>query len=457
MGLAAWVLAALTACGGGGGGSPDSPSQTGSGGMAALPGVLQVRVTDAQGTPVPGVQVKASAGGYTDVSGSTDSQGLALIAVPWRDTPATVTVSGSAVQTQVLPTPWKASQINDLAVTLTRLTQPAAGVLASRSGLAAVVGDAGRSLSFEVEVVVVDAQGDSLSDLTAERFSLLACTPDASTGSQDCLRGAGSDTAYAAAAPDALSTVAGQAAQPHAAALLMDQSSSILGSDPTGARLYSAKSFFAALGGQDQVRLAAFAAGSGTLLPTQPLTVYPGRVTAAEPRALHATLDGLSAQVGGQTPLYAAIDALRAQMLLDTAVPAGMARSIIAFTDGADTQCRSSTECATMRQATIAAAQASQVRLFTIGLSKNVDVEALSSLAVQTGGAMLYAETAEQLIPLYGSLGRLLSLSLPTYRLRFTAQAGTAGAFAPGQVLMGTLQIDARGQPVRVPFVVSVP
>ena len=61
------------------------------------------------------------------------------------------------------------------------------------------------------------------------------------------------------------------------------------------------------------------------------------------------------------------------------------------------------------------------LRFFTIGLSTGIDFEAMAELANQTGGAFLFAENAEQLIPLYGTVGDLLSLSLPTYRLTFYA------------------------------------
>ena len=75
----------------------------------------------------------------------------------------------------------------------------------------------------------------------------------------------------------------------------------------------------------------------------------------------------------------------------------------------------------------------------------------------QTGGALLYADTPEQLLPMYGSVGRLLSLSLPTYRLRWTVQAAAAGAFRPGQSLIGRVQVSAAGKVFDVPFIVGIP
>ncbi len=105
----------------------------------------------------------------------------------------------------------------------------------------------------------------------------------------------------------------------------------------------------------------------------------------------------------------------------------------------------------------IAAANADSLRVFTIGLSNSVNFEALGDLANQTGGAFLFAENAEQLIPLYGSVGRLLSLSLPTYRLRFTVQAAETNVFVSGNALLGRVAVDAGGTTFEVPFIVGIP
>ena len=105
----------------------------------------------------------------------------------------------------------------------------------------------------------------------------------------------------------------------------------------------------------------------------------------------------------------------------------------------------------------IDAARADGVRLFTIGLSGNIDVEALSQLATAGGGAMLYADTVEQLIPLYGSLGRLMSLGLPTYRMRFVIDAGQAGVFASGQTVLARARVQVNGRLVDIPLAVSIP
>ena len=138
-------------------------------------------------------------------------------------------------------------------------------------------------------------------------------------------------------------------------------------------------------------------------------------------------------------------------------MPAGLAKAIVIFTDGADTSCASVESCRTSRLQAIQGANQDQVRLFTIGLSSGVDIVALGELANHTGGALLYADTAEQLLPLYGSVGRLLSLSLPTYRLRWTVRASAPGVFLSGHTLLGRVQVTAGAKTFDVPFIVGIP
>jgi hypothetical protein len=271
------------------------------------------------------------------------------------------------------------------------------------------------------------------------------------------VHGAGDDHGYAAVTATALTRVAGEEARPYAAALLLDQSGSIEDTDPTGARLYSAKAFLGSLGTDDRALLAAFASDSGAAIPTVPLTAYgPFRDRAAAPDYF-ATLDSLAAQVGGNTPLYASLDALRLSVASDPSLPAGLTRAVVLFTDGTDTECGTATACRTRRAQSIQGAIDSQVRLFTIGLSSGVDVIALGELAHQTGGAFLYADNAQQLLPLYGSLGKLLSLSLPTYRLQWTVQADSADTFKSGHTLLGKVQVTSGSNTFDVPFLIGIP
>jgi hypothetical protein len=392
---------------------------------------------------------------------STDAQGVALLLVDGNASSASVTISGPSFVAQTVTTPLIPNQPNEIRVTLTRATSAAGGSLTSRGGFAPTVNGNAQQLTFEIELVILDGASVSIENLQPTDFSLRACTPDAANDRFDCVRGASvaADVAYVptVTTPSVMALVPGGVAKPYAAALLLDQSSSIFASDPLGARLFSAKVFLGTLGPIDRVLMAAFAGGPEALIPTPPLAIYESFKDQASAASYYPTLNALSTQVGGNTPLYASINGLRDRLVSDATLDPLLSKSVVVFTDGADTTCTSPENCRTVREQTIQQANANQVRLFTIGLSSGVDVAALGELANQTDGAFLYADTAEQLLPLYGSLGRLLSLSLPTYRLRWTVQAGAGNAFVPGATLLGRVQVSAAGKTFDVPFVVGIP
>jgi hypothetical protein len=97
------------------------------------------------------------------------------------------------------------------------------------------------------------------------------------------------------------------------------------------------------------------------------------------------------------------------------------------------------------------------IRLFTIGLSSGVDAAALEDLANRSGAVFLYADSAEQPVPLYGSLGKLLSLGPPTYRLRWTIEAPAAGALSQGHTLLRKVRVRASASTINLPFAVAIP
>lgn len=440
----------LAACGGGGGGGTETAD--------APPGFVVLRVTDEMGTPVAGALVT----GPRDATRS-GADGLALVLTPAPTEQISVTVSLEDFVERTL-TAQSQPGGNATTVALERITAPAGGSMGSRSGLPPQVDGTRQRLTFEIELVLVDRKAAPIDGLGAERFTLLPCTPDAADPRADCLRrpGGAPDAGYQPLQPqpEALTAVPGSAPQPHAVALLLDQSGSIAASDATGARLYAAKSFMAALGAGDRALLAAFAGGPSARIATPPLAVYGSFVAQGDSAAVTsamAVLDSLAGQLGGDTPLYASLDTLGAQVAADASLPAGLARTLVVFTDGADTQCAGVDACRAARAGSVARARAAGQRVFTVGLSTSVDIAALGELATQTGGALLYADDARQLPPLYGSLGRLVSLALPVYRLRFSVQADAPGVFEPGSTLVGRVRVDTGTGPVEVPFVVGVP
>jgi len=441
--LAMAATATLAAGCGGGGSGTDVPQL----------GAAQVVVRDSFGAPVAGATIQQASGDGPALT--TDANGAALLVAPPGQVGLTITVpTFSPVVTQAV---LGLDGVATVPVTVKRITAPAGGSLATRSGLAPVRSADGRLLDFEVELVVVDGNAQPVAGLVAADFQLLACQPNAATPAADCLRNAPADHAYQSGGiATGLQVVAAQPVVAHTVGLLIDQSGSIANTDRLNARLYAAKSLVSILAVGDQAVIGAFADGSGALLPQQPLTVLATVADAAAAAQAFAPLDALAAQSGGQTPLYASIDAMRARLAADEALRPGVPRAMVVFTDGADSYCGTAVACAQRRQQVIDAARVDSVRLFTIGLSGDIDVEALSQLATAGGGAMLYADTVEQLIPLYGSLGRLMSLGLPTYRMRFSIDMGEAGVLAAGQTVLARVRVQVGGQTVDIPLAVGV-
>lgn len=455
--VAAALCLALAACGGDGGGSGGGNGIGGDGGFdIGKLAVVKVTVNDTFGAPIAGAAIEGAA--KTEL---TDAKGAALVVLGKAGVSATLKVSRESFVDQSIAATATLGQVNEFTVVLVRRTSPAGASLGTRSGAVPLVDGSGRELSFEIELVLVDGNAGPIENLSLANFSLRACAPDPGNARVDCVGGtnADDDLAYTplAATPASLTLVSAEVARPYAAALLLDQSGSIHGTDPTGARLYSAKAFLGSLGSDDRALLAAFAGGPEARIPSVPLTTYgPFRDNSSAPDYF-ATLDALTMQVGGNTPLYSSLDSLRQNVAADTSLSAGLTRAVVLFTDGTDTACGDIAACRTRRAQSILGANDSGTRLFTIGLSNNVDVVALGELATQTGGAFLYADSAEQLLPLYGSLGKLLSLSLPTYRLRWTVQADAAGTFKSGHTLLGKVQVTVGSGSFDVPFLVGIP
>jgi hypothetical protein len=428
-----------------------------------MPSGLRVTVSDSYGAKVVGATVEATVG-TSSATATSDAEGTALLVFRGLEGSASVTVSRSSFVDRTVAATITANHLTELSVTLDRATSAAGGSLTSRSGTPPSVG--AQSMTFEIELVIVDGDSRPITGLNAADFVLRACTPDPVNGRVDCVRGANADfdASYVqvSGTPESIALIPGATAQPYAAALMLDQTSSISTSDPTGARLYSAKAFIDGLGADDQVLLSAFANGAA-LIPDMPLTLYPplrDSATVSSDPSYFSTLDSLPALVGGSTPLYSALDLMREELVTNASLPVGMAKSLVIFTDGDDTDCVDANDanaCRTRRQESIKAANAADIRVFTIGLSSGVNFEALGELANQTGGAFLFADSAEQLIPLYGSVGKLLSLSLPTYRLRWTIQAAATDVFLSGNAVLGRVEVSAGGSKFEVPFIVGIP
>jgi PKD repeat protein len=441
-------------------------------------GELEVTVKEEFNTAVPGALVSATVGSVTR-SGNTNASGVIVL----TDLPtgsASVRVSRQGFAEQTVAATINTNQRTAVSVTLGRIKDAAGGVLTTQ-----VIGspaDNGRTLTIEVQLVVVDESSNAITGLNNTAFRLPDCTPavpDPDTFASECIRfpDAKIDGSYTVdnvgvPEPADVVSVGPKPEADFAVSLLMDQSGSIRSTDPTGARLISAKAFVQSVtpASGDSVLLAAFADDNNTqqaLISPKPLKTYDPFVQ--DGASYFDDLDGLRELTAGGTPLYRVLYPEATDVKADPAftsgliakvnatAPAGKAKAIAIFTDGDDTECGGPNVCREKRQRVVAAANASGISLFTIGLSTQVNFEALGELARDANGVFLFAENAEQLIPLYGSLGRLLSGSLATYKIRWTIRAPADGTFVSGNSALGQVQVTAGGSTFAVPFIVGIP
>ncbi len=421
-------------------------------------GNLRLTVEDSNGVAIAGARVVATVDGASRTA-TTDSSGLVLVS-DVESGNGNVVISRDTFVTKSLPVTILPNDTVDLGVVkLDRVTTATGGVLTTRV-VPGSIGLDGKTLEFSIEVVVVNDASEVIDNLPDTAFSLRNCAPDADTNEADCVVGpAGFDAGYSVVGPGpapSFERIPGGPPQPYAAALLFDQSDSMIRNDPTDARLYSAKEFLASLGGSDVGAMAAFASGDGALIPQRPVTIFPVGAPSffSDGTRLFSDVDSLAVLEGGRTPLYEAL--CRTMEFTDAQAPAGVRRAVVLFTDGRnDVGSTTGFSCLTEAD-TIAKSVATGVDMFTIGLSGEVDGVVLATLADAGNGIFLFAEDVTQLIPIYGSLGALLSRSLTTYRLTYRISTDEADAFQAGRSVRGTLAVITASNPVNLPFVVRI-
>jgi hypothetical protein len=414
--------------------------------------------------PIPGAAVSAESDGRT-IAAVTGSNGVAALSgIPTGTASITVTAAGflpEAPQTKDIVE----GDNGSITVRLDRQTRAAAGFSGGEAAI--VAGTNGTEARLTLRFVVIDENSDAITTLTGGDFRLQPCVEPVNTN--DCIRGLSPalDGSYTVVAgPDNFRPIPSEAGAPfpYAAALLFDQSSSVGRTDPTDARIFAGKSFLGSVrpGGPDWVSLGAFAAdypdtnNGPYLLPgAPPLHIYPPGFT-QDGSSFYADIDTFPGLESGDTPFYAALD-----LTVDHVAPRTERKAVVVFSDAVDNDpdCTIGTSEQTCRNDTVTAANAADVSIFTIGLSTSpgVKVEALAELANRTGGTFLLAPDASSLIPIYESLGALLSGSLLQYETVWTVRSPTANAFRSGYFVSGKMDIDVGSEVVTVPFVVAIP
>lgn len=442
----------IAGCGGGGGGGSDAPPpvETGS---------VEVTVVDEFDAPVDDVGVTVTSGG-TNRTGTTDDTGITTVdSVPVGSatiaTSAVGFVDGSGSATVTV------NAQSDVSITLERQTEPAAGLFESEL-TGALSSTDGQTLTIQLEVLVVNndpAAVSAIETLTAADFTLLPCA-DNDPNEVECLRGSSSqpDIGYSvvSAGAENFQFVPGQAANSYAATLIIDQSGSIENTDPSDARLFATKVFLNNLGASDFASVSAFAQTQATaepaLIPDEPVTRITDFIQSSGAAATFADIDELAQQIGGDTPLFAALDQELDFTAANAPADPDRRKAVVLFTDGDDSVCSSITTPPCGLEVSVQKSVDLDVDIFTVGLGPDIDVDVLRGLAEGGRGFYLSAENAEQLFPIYRSLGELLSRTLATYRMEWTITADQAATYVDGQTVLGILQIDTGSNVLDLPL-----
>ncbi len=293
---------------------------------------------------------------------------------------------------------------------------PSGGVLGAET-----ISMSGDELEFQVDLFVVNSVGNYIRKLELEHFEIASST--VSTISQL-----------------GVEYIKEQDKGPYSAALLMDQSGSIDGTDPSNARVPAAKAFVDIMGTGDQVALAQFS-GSYFNLERDLLVPF-----SENPDIFHPLLDDLINRNNGSTPLYRAI----ASMVNYTQEKAKNSnKAIIVFTDGEDTEGGSVS-------AIVNEANNNDISIYIVGLGSSVNQSVLADIAYDTGGALMFPRDALQLISLYSSLGELLNGNAKFYRTTWKARKNI-GEWQIGEEFLSKITVNLPDNTiVEVPFKVRL-
>ncbi|GAB3926005.1 vWA domain-containing protein [Larkinella terrae] len=298
--------------------------------------------------------------------------------------------------------------------------QPSAASMAGKP-----LSTAGSAFKFTVDLYVVNKSGRYVSGLSKQHFSIPDNTVSQRKYTLDDVK-----TASLVNKPGGYSAM-----------ILLDQSGSILTTDPNDLRIEGSKIFLDYLGKDDYVSLVSFPTNSSD----SRAKYHKG--FSRDINAMKASLDTLAQTERGGTPLYKTAF----EVTNYTAANAKTVnKAVIVFTDGADTDGGKSL------QNVIDNAVQKSIPIFTVGLSSGVDVNVLSQMANETGGAFFWAKDAKQLITSFGTLGNLLRGTAQVYRTYWTVTRAT-GTWRAGDVVTGTIKVDLKnGEIIEVPFWVKV-
>lgn len=433
----ACLLFGLVGCGGSGGGS-GPPS--GGGPSAGRDLTVYVSARDPFGAPVPdaAIMLLYTAGtGFLETSVRTDANGQATIDRVPNSTYAVVATADALYGSDYEAIPIFLNE-KSFDVTLHPFAALSPGV--SRVNVTNVSADA-RQLTFSARLYIIEAHAEEEPWYWNE-VNALPC--------DDCVHGPASFTAAYSGM-----TLSNEGVEPEpiadalAIALLLDQGTGVAVSDPADKRLLAARYLPTRLGVNDQMVLAAFAeddegTGQPALLPSQPVTIFPVDSPAftLDGQSYFAAIENLATLEGGGSPLY---DAVGEMIDFTTnAAPLDNRRAVVGVTSSGASHCAEPSECKVAQDALLAHSASTGVPVVAVELadpSSGFNRNGLGPLAQSEGGAVFWAENADQLPTILGRIPEVLDGRHAAIDVTIQLESPVAGAFASGNTVAGTLQV----------------
>jgi len=367
-----------------------------------------------------------------------------------------------------------AGEVKQVEVTASPSQIPAGGIAAASVAVGGISDD-GQTMDLTLKIIQVRHPSEREYLYGSESLIVLPCTPGTSTDPvadrSTCISGADDfDSPYdeGRIVSTSMQLMRSEQPAPYAAALLLNQSTSVIVDDPTDARLFAAKYFLTYASTGSPKLLAAFASDDPatnrfSLLPQQPVTLFPveNPQYTSNGAGYFPTIDTLNTMEGGAEPLYSALN-----QLLDVAAAnaSDSVKAVVVISDGRDDTCGSKAECREIRDSVIRKSRETGVAIVTIGVPSSdgtVDHEALGLLAQSTPrGAAFWAEGSEQLAMTVSSAHSYLALQKNLMEVNIQIHSPVAGAFVSGRNVLGTIQLAECPWDCYysfIPFVVQVP
>jgi hypothetical protein len=383
-------------------------------------GSVVVSVKDPFGSLLPAVQITLTKNG-TQVGQVTSATGQETMTAPFGSLVVSAAKAGYiGAQTTV--------DVTRTGPATAELTLQAEGVPSASTGGVRIIDRNGNQVTFEVDVSVLDANGNPLQGLDASVFNIPALTEG------------GVNYSFARVSVTPISV---PYQGPYSAFIALDQSGSVTSTDPNVSRLQAAKIFFSALANGDEAALGYFPSANNT--PS--LFKFPrGFVT--DGTQYYPDIDSLNAAGFVSTPLF--IATIQAIDETDAKAVNRDRKAVVVFTDG-----KPFGDTATLAQV-VSAAQAKGVKVHAVGLGIEPDMALLAQMAQRTGGTTMHATEAGQLVTFYKSLGALLGGAGTFYRTRWTVTRDP-GVFEAGQAINGAaVHVALPGRTLVVPFYLPI-